>query len=105
MTTLEALQSQIEYTNANLMTKALVDQGIAGTETYSATYTRAVDLACADICQYLLSHPDLSEGGLSVSYDKTALAALRDRLLAKHGVTTGRPTIQAAKTSTGVDLW
>jgi hypothetical protein len=98
MTTLEALQSQIEYKNANLLTKKLVDRGMTGAETYTTAYEKDIDLATADVCEFLLGHPDLTEGGLSVRYTPAALIALRDSLRKKHGVTTG-PTI------TGTRIW
>lgn len=95
MTTLEALQAMIELDNDNLLAKALADRSLNGTETYSATYTVSVELACADVCDALLAYPDFSEGGLSIRFDKAGLTALRDKLYAKHGVTGGKPSMTA----------
>jgi chlorite dismutase len=86
MTNLEALQSTVEYTNANLLTKALLDQGVTSTATYTAADQRGVDLAAADIYLYLCSHPNFKEGSKYIDYSKGALMSLRRELLRKHGM-------------------
>ena len=86
MTNLEALQSTVEYTNANLLTKALLDQGVSSTATYTAADQKSVDLAAADIYLYLCSHPNFKEGTKYIDYSKGALMSLRRELLRKHGM-------------------
>jgi len=89
MNTLEALKATIEfqYTNDNLFTKVLTDRDMTGAETYTKTdYQKKVDLACADLYLYLASHPDLKEGGLSLTWSKKQLLAARRKLFNKYGI-------------------
>jgi len=89
MTTLEALKATIEfqYTNDDLFTKVLTDRDMTGSETYTkADYQKKIDLACADLYLYLASHPDLKEGGLSLSWSKQQLLTARRKLFAKYGL-------------------
>ena len=106
MTTLEALKATIEfsYTNDNLFTKVLADNGLAGTETYSTDYERLVDLACADVYLYLASHPDYKEGGQSVTYSKKALLNARKLLYRKYGIDPPELTNKPA-TINGERIW
>ena len=86
MTVLQALQAMLEYENDNLLTKALLDQGISSTgTTYSLTHQKAVELAAADIYLILLNHPNFREGSKYVDYSGGKLLALRNELLKKHG--------------------
>ena len=87
MTILAALQAMLEYENDNLLTKALLDNGVSSTgTTYTAGYERIVDLAAADIYLVLCNHPNFKEGSKFIDYSKGALLALRNELLRKHGM-------------------
>lgn len=90
MTNLEALQSIIggNYPfDQNMYTKALIDQGILGTDTYSVNNVKAVDLACAGLIQVIIVSPDISEGSYKITVaDRNALQKLRTSLLNKYGL-------------------
>ena len=78
----------LEYTNDNLLTKALLDNGVTSSGTYTAADEKAIDMAAADIYLVLCAHPDFKEGSRFVTYTKGALMALRRELLKKHGMQT-----------------
>ena len=84
MTNLEALQSLLEYTNNNLFEKVMSDRDITGSDIY--TSEESIDLCCADICLYLLSHPEFKEGLQTTKYSQSSLLTLRRKLLKKHGL-------------------
>ena len=86
MTNLAALQSMVEYDNDDLLSKALTDRGVSSSATYSAANQQSVELAAADIYLVLLNHPDFREGSKSIAYKPGALMALRNRILAKYGM-------------------
>ena len=86
MTNLQALQAMLEYTNDNLLSKALTDNGVTAAGTYTAANEQAIDLAAADIYLVLIAHPDFRQGSRYVNYSKGALMSLRRELLRKHNV-------------------
>ena len=87
MTRLEALQAQIEYKNDNLLSKALIDRGVANPSAiYTASDQRSIDLASADIYLIMMNIPDIREGSKYTSYANGTLASLRRELLNKWGV-------------------
>lgn len=96
MTNKEALQAVIvEKASDNLLDKALLDQSITGAAAYTASDASKIDLAAIDVLQSLLSVPNVSEGGYSVSYDRTAILNRIEMLRAKTN-TTLRPVIRDA---------
>ena len=76
MTLLEALQSMVEYTNANLLSKALTDRGLTATATYAKADKEKVELCAADVYMALAAHPEFREGSRVVKYDGNTLKAL-----------------------------
>jgi len=86
MTNKEALQSQTEYSNDNLLEKLLLDRGVAAGETYAAANAKDIDLCAADLYFTLAAHPDLREGSFSVKYSGAQLIAMAKRILKKYGM-------------------
>lgn len=83
----EALQAVIQDTvSDNLLEKALLDYELTSTDTYDADKSAGVDLAAIDVIQGLLSAPNVSEGGYSVTRNYAALNAKLLFLARKHGV-------------------
>lgn len=84
MTNKEALQSQTEYSNDNLLEKILLDRGITSGGTYTASNAKDIELCAADLYFTLAAHPDLREGSFSVKYNGTQLIAMAKRILRKY---------------------
>ena len=103
MTNLEALQSLVEYTNSNLFTKVLLDNGITGSATYAATEAQGIDLSLADIYLYLAQHPDLTEGKFHVKYDPVYCMSARADLYSKWGLTL--PEVSNGSKMSGTKIW
>jgi len=80
----EALQSQTEYSNNNLLEKLLLDRGIATGGTYVAANAKNIDLCAADLYFTLAAHPDLREGALAIKYNGNQLIAMAKRILRKY---------------------
>jgi len=87
----EALQSQTEYSNDNLLEKLLLDQGIATAGTYSATNAKDIDLCAANLYFTLAAHPDLKEGSFTIKYSGAQLIAMAKRILKKYDI--DEPTV------------
>ena len=85
MTNKEALQSQTEYSNDNLLEKLLLDRGLATGGTYAAANARAIDLAAASLYFTLAAHPELKEGAFTVKYSGAQLIAMAKMILQKYG--------------------
>lgn len=81
MTNLEALKATLgEYqANDSSLSKALIDQQLTESSTYTVDNKEAVDLAAIDVLNGIL-YSSVSEGGYSVTYNtdsiKTRIAAL-----------------------------
>ncbi|GAI29307.1 unnamed protein product [marine sediment metagenome] len=86
MTNKEALQSQTEYSNDNLLEKILIDKGVATGTTYVAASAKAIDLCAADLYFTLAAHPEFREGSYSVKYDGAQLIAMAKAILKKYGM-------------------
>jgi hypothetical protein len=95
MTNLEAIKGKLAYPlSDNAFNLALTDRGLTGTDTYSIDNRQSLELAYADLCCTLISAPNVSEGGYSVSLsDKTTLSKLANGIYAKYGQSSPlRPT-------------
>lgn len=79
----------------DVIEKALLDQSLNLGSTYTTTNAKAIDLAAIDVLDGILSRPDISEGGFSVRYDRTAIQKRLDALKRKQGITSG-PVIRDA---------
>lgn len=101
MTNLEAIKAKLNFPLPdNAFILALNDRGL----TDSATYVKsaAFDLAYADSIMSLLTSPNTTEGGYSISMaDKNALIALANGIYAANGVATP----MAKPTATFVQRW
>jgi len=85
MTNKEALQSQTEYSNDNLLEKLLLDRGLATGGTYAAANAKDIDLAAASLYFTLAAHPELREGAFTVKYSGVQLIAMAKMILQKYG--------------------
>ena len=95
MTNLEALKGKLSYPlPSNAFILALTDRGLVDSATYAKC--QAFDLAYADAIMMLVTAPNTSEGGYSVSMaDKNALIALANGIYDKYGVATAIPKPKA----------
>lgn len=66
--------------------KALLDVGIRGAQEYVSDNAEDIDVCAIDILQLLLSVPNVSEGGYSISYDRGAIKERLNFLSAKHSL-------------------
>ena len=97
MNNLQTLKSLIEYRGTqtdNLFTKVLLDRAITAGDEYSASDAKNVDLALADVCLYLSTHPEEAEGKWRVKWSSASLLNLRSKLFSKHGLTAPEITNQ-----------
>ena len=101
MTNLEALKGKLNYPlSDNAFILALNDRDLSETATYAKC--QAFDLAYADAIMMLVTAPNTSEGGYSVSLsDKNALISLANGIYAKYGVAGTFPK----PTATFVQRW
>ena len=89
MTNLQAIKSLIEYRGTEsdyIFDKVLLDRAITGGDDYTASNAKSIDLALADACLYLSTHPEESEGKWRIKWTRFALLGLRTTLFNKHGV-------------------
>ena len=86
MTNLEALQSQTEYSNDNLLEKILLDKGITSGDTYVAANEKNIDLAAASLYFTLAAHPEFRDGKTSIKYNSVQLIAMARAIERKYGV-------------------
>ena len=84
MTNLEALQSQTEYSNDNLLEKLLLDRGLEAGGTYVAANEKDIDLAAASLYFTLAAHPELKEGSFTVKYNGAQLRIMAKDILKKY---------------------
>lgn len=86
MTNLEAIKGKLGYPlSDNAFKVALSDRGLTDTDTYVSS--EAFDLAYADSIVTLLTTPNISEGGYSVSFsDREILLKLASGVYTKYGV-------------------
>lgn len=100
MTNLEAIKGKLNYPLPdNSFILALNDRGLVETATYLKS--QAFDLAYADCITTLVTAPNVSEGGYSVSLsDKATLIKLANGIYAKYG----QPGIMKP-TATFVQRW
>jgi hypothetical protein len=104
MTKKEALIAVLQVTIPDIsLEKALIDQGITGSESYSLSSEKEIDLCAISIYRALLAVPDLKEGDMSISYDRQGLQSVLLSLATKHGV---KDIVNQYKPSvTGKSVW
>jgi hypothetical protein len=88
MTNLEAIKAQVIYPLPdNSFKKVLTDRGLTDSDTYSSDNYKAFELATADALHILITAPNISEGGYSISLtEKKELKEIASGLYEKHGV-------------------
>lgn len=88
MTNLEAIKAKLSYPlSDNSYILALSDRGLSSTATYASTDKQALELAQADLIYTLITVPNVTEGGYSVSIsDKNYMLKLADSIYAKYNV-------------------
>lgn len=109
MTTLEALKANLSHVHGivisdNAFLKALIDNELDGTETYSkAEYEQTIDLTTVAIYRQVIGAAGISEGDLS--YSPAQIDGIKravDGLLVKHGL---QPEFGSIATVRGVSRW
>ena len=103
MTYLEAIRAKLSYPlSDNAFILALTDRGLTSTDTYTAG--ESFDLTYADTIVMLLTTPNISEGGYSISLtDKTALIKLASDIFTKYGE--ANPLSSLKPTAKFVNRW
>ena len=98
-----ALQATVNYLIPDeSLEKALIDNDLVGTETYSKADAKSIDLCGAGLILFVLTSANVSEGGYSISIsDREGLLKTRSLLLAKWGV----PDNTAPKITDVSNLW
>lgn len=82
MTNKEALIAAVGFTVPdNMIEKAMIDNEVTGTNTYTIDDAESIDLCVIPILQWALSQPNVSEGGYSLSFNREAVQARLDTLL------------------------
>ena len=84
MTNKEALQSQTEYSNDNLLEKLLLDRGLEAGGTYAASNAKDIDLCAASLYFTLAAHPKLKEGSFTIKYNGAQLRIMAKDILKKY---------------------
>jgi len=87
MTRLEALTSIVQSSNTDLLVKVLIDLDIDPIVTYTASDADDMELAMGWVLYHISLMPDITEGGLSIKYDRKAMYAQVSRIFTKYGVT------------------
>ncbi|AUD00939.1 DUF6706 family protein [Spirosoma pollinicola] len=83
----------IELTPVRLDT-LLVDQDLNGPDTYSKAQSAAVKTALLSVLTDLLAMPDVTEGGMSLKWDRSAVQVYCNQLRSDLGLTaTSEPSV------------
>lgn len=98
MTNLEALQSLVHLDLPLLHKKVLLDNGVNESDTYTIDNKDLIELCSAYVYKVELSHPNFSEGKLSISPNREALEKLMNSIFLKNNLksetTIKTPTIK-----------
>ena len=88
MTNLEAIKAKVNYPlSDNSFILALSDRELVYTATYALSNKQALDLAQADLIYTLVTSPNKTEGGYTISLsDKASLMKLADGIYLKYGI-------------------
>ena len=96
MTILEALQASIEYSETNVLEKAILDAELTGSDTYSAEDKDGVDHATALVMRVAARTPDFKEGSRFIKWDSGMLLREASRIMVRLGLeTTSQPGIKS----------
>jgi hypothetical protein len=104
MTKKEALVATLQVSVPDIsLEKAMIDQAITGTDVYASTDEKDIDLCAIKILQGLLAVPNISEGGMSISYDREGIQAVLLLLAKKHSIS--EVVNQYKPSVTGKSVW
>lgn len=98
MTIKEAVIATLQITGYadGAIEKALLDSGLNGEDTYTATMKQSIGLAAIEVLQGMLSLASVSEGGYSISYSVAGIKLRLDYLNGIYGeVTDDVPTVKS----------
>lgn len=85
MTNLEALSSISPFSaNSLLYEKVLNDNSVISSATYDSSNASTIELCSAYVAKALYYQPDISEGSLTVTYDKKLLLNYANSIFAKN---------------------
>ena len=100
MTNLEAIKAQVNFPlKDDSFKKVLLDRGLTDSEEYNVNNFKAFELATADALYILITSPNISEGGYSISLtEKKELKEIASGVYEKHGVSNPfKPVISSIK--------
>lgn len=99
MTILDAIKTSVGYPiSVNRANMTLIKRGLTGTSeaTQAILNSREFELATADLIYWMITTPNISEGGVSLSItDKKTLQQIASGIFSKWGVSD--PTTPTAK--------
>ena len=86
MTNLEALKAKVNYPlSDNAFILALSDRGLVSSAVYADR--RSLELAQADLLYTIISSPNITEGGYSISVtEKSTIVKIIDSIYKKYGI-------------------
>lgn len=88
MTKKEALVAALQISVPDItLEKALIDNDLVGTDPYGKANELIIDTCAVTILQGLLAVPNISEGGMSVTYDRSGIEKRIQYLASKHNMT------------------
>lgn len=104
MTKKEALVASLQVSVPDItLEKALLDNGITGSDLYTADAAKDIDLCAVQILQGLYAVPNISEGGMSISYNREGIRSALLYLAKKHSLSDILSQYQP--TVTGKSVW
>lgn len=102
MIIIDALNTEVK--DKALAEKFIIQQGLNPDDVYSASNIKEVELCKAYCFKALLTQPDWSEDGLSVSYNRNYLIAEANRIFELNGLSDLKIST-SPKISNGTSLW
>lgn len=104
MTNKEALIAEVPgNTPDGFIEKALVDNGVTGSDTYGTGDSEKIDYCVIAVLKRLLSDPDITEGGYSIRFDRGAVEKRLKYLVTQYGLTDILGDLKP--TVTGRNVW
>lgn len=89
---------QVSGYSDSAIEKALLDNGLNGSDSYSSGNSKDVDLIAIEVLQGMLSVASVTEGGFSVSYSIIGIKNRLAYLSAKNGISdVTKPSISSPK--------
>lgn len=85
----------------NSIDKALTDIGLTPSGYYTLTNASKIDLATIEVLKSIIATADISEGGYSIKYDRSAIL----KRITELGIKNGLPEYTARPTVRSVNVW